>query len=142
MTPELIFTIVNAIAVLSWVGLAALPGHKIVTRIIGLAVPALLASIYIAIVAARIGGSDGGFSSLAAVTTLFADPWLLLAGWIHYLVFDLFAGSWEVRDARTRGLSHALVLPCLALTFLFGPAGWLLYLIVRVRYPDEARAAY
>jgi hypothetical protein len=122
-------------------GLAALPGHKTVTRITGLTVPAVLASIYIAIVAARIGGSDGGFGSLAAVTTLFADPWLLLAGWIHYLAFDLFVGSWEVRDARTRGMSHALVLPCLALTFLFGPAGWLLYVILRRRHPEVVRAA-
>jgi ABA4-like protein len=141
MTPELVFTIVNAAAFLSWAGLAALPGHKTVTRITGLAVPALLATLYIAIVAARIGGSGGGFSSLAAVTTLFADPWLLLAGWIHYLAFDLFVGSWEVGDARTRGMSHALVLPCLALTFLFGPAGWLLYLILRLRYPGVLRAA-
>ena len=141
MTPELVFTIVNAAAFLSWVGLAALPGHKTVTRITGLTVPALLASLYIAIVAARIGGSDGGFGSLAAVTTLFADPWLLLAGWIHYLAFDLFVGSWEVRDARTRGMSHALVLPCLAVTFLFGPAGWLLYLILRLRHPEVFSAA-
>jgi hypothetical protein len=141
MTPELVFTIVNAVAALSWVVLAALPGHKTVTRITGLAVPALLASIYAAMVAARIGGSEGGFGSLAAVAALFADPWLLLAGWIHYLAFDLFVGSWEVRDARTRGIPHALVLPCLALTFLFGPAGWLLYLILRLRHPQGVRAS-
>ncbi len=141
MTPELIFTIVNAVAFLSWVSLAALPGHRTITRITGLTVPALLAVIYVAIVAARIGGSEGGFASLAAVATLFADPWLLLAGWIHYLAFDLFVGSWEVRDARARGMSHALVLPCLALTFLFGPAGWLLYVILRVRHPEGVRAA-
>jgi len=141
MTPELVFTIVNGVALLSWVALAVLPGHKTITRLTGVAVPALLSFIYVAIVAARIGGSEGGFGSLAAVATLFADPWLLLAGWIHYLAFDLFVGSWEVRDARTRGLSHALVLPCLALTFLFGPAGWLLYVILRLRHPEVIRAA-
>ena len=141
MTPELVFTIVNGVALLSWVALAVLPGHKTVARLTGVAVPALLSFLYVAIVAARIGGSEGGFGSLAAVATLFADPWLLLAGWIHYLAFDLFVGSWEVRDARTRGLSHALVLPCLALTFLFGPAGWLLYVILRLRHPEVIRAA-
>jgi hypothetical protein len=35
------------------------------------------------------------------------------------------------RDARALGIPHWLVLPCLALAFLFGPAGWLLYAVVR-----------
>jgi hypothetical protein len=65
------------------------------------------------------------------VQKLFADPWLLLAGWVHYLVFDLFIGSWEVRDAGRLGIPHLLVVPCLVLSFLFGPAGLLLYGIVR-----------
>ena len=56
---------------------------------------------------------------------------LLLAGWVHYLAFDLFVGSWEVEDARARGVSHWLVLPCLLCTFLAGPAGLGLYLLVR-----------
>jgi hypothetical protein len=80
---------------------------------------------------ASFAGAEGGFSSLDEVASLFRNPWLLLAGWIHYLAFDLLIGTWEVRDARSRGISHLLVLPCLALTFLFGPAGWLLYLAVR-----------
>ena len=57
--------------------------------------------------------------------------WLLLAGWLHYLAFDLLIGRWEVRDAQQRGIPHLLVIPCLALTFLFGPAGWLLYRVVQ-----------
>jgi hypothetical protein len=40
-------------------------------------------------------------------------------------------GSWIVRDARRRGIAHLLVLPLLLLTFLFGPAGWLAYLLLR-----------
>ena len=65
------------------------------------------------------------------VARLFANRWLLLAGWVHYLAFALFLGSWEARDARLHGIPHWLVLPCLLLTFLCGPAGWLLYMIVR-----------
>ena len=45
-------------------------------------------------------GAEGGFGSLADVATLFGKPELLLAGWIHYLAFDLFIGAWEVRDAQ------------------------------------------
>jgi hypothetical protein len=56
----------------------------------------------------------------------------MVAGWTHYLAFDLLVGNWEMRDATARGIPYALVLPCLVLTFLFGPAGWLLYVIVRL----------
>ena len=56
---------------------------------------------------------------------------MLLAGWTHYLVFDMLVGSWEVRDAREHGIPHLLVVPCLFVTFMFGPAGWLLYRGVR-----------
>jgi hypothetical protein len=62
---------------------------------------------------------------------LFQNKWLLLAGWIHYLAFDLFIGSWQVRDAAKQGISHWLVIPCLALTFMFGPIGLLLYFLLR-----------
>lgn len=131
MTPELIFTIVNTIAFGSWLLLAALPGRRSAAQIAGIAVPALLATVYLVIIATAFAGSAGGFSSLADVATLFGNPWLLLAGWTHYLAFDLLVGSWEVRDARKRRMPHVLVLPCLAMTFLFGPAGWLLYLMLR-----------
>src|SRR5215831_3015326 len=90
---------------------------------------ALLAWIMLAVV-------PGGFSTLAGVGTLFSNPWLLLAGWMHYLAFDLLVGSWELEDAAERGIPHWIVVPCLLLTFMFGPAGWLLYRIVRsIRRP-------
>ena len=135
MSPDQIFSIVNLIALLSWVLLAAWPRqHRVPQIVAGLVVPALLATVYVAIIATKWGEGDGGFSSLKDVATLFGNPWLLLAGWTHYLAFDLFVGSWEVRDARDRGIPHLLVVPCLALTFLFGPAGWLLYLGLRSVY--------
>ena len=62
---------------------------------------------------------------------LFRNEWLVLAGWIHYLAFDLFVGAWEVRDSQDRGISHFLVIPCLLLTFFLGPIGLLLYFTVR-----------
>ena len=132
MSPNQVFPIVNFIALCCWLMLAVLPRRRWVTDVVaGVAVPAALAAVYTVIVAARFSGSEGGFSSLADVALLFSDPWLLLAGWIHYLAFDLLIGSWEARDARDRNISHVLVVPCLILTFLFGPAGWLLYLGVR-----------
>ena len=102
-----------------------------------IAMPALFAAIYVAIIVTQWKGSSGGFSSLSAVAALFSQPWLLLAGWVHYLAFDLFVGSWEVRDARERGIPHLAVVPCLLLTFMFGPAGWLAYSGLRAAYPSR-----
>jgi hypothetical protein len=133
MSPDQIFSIANAAALGCWVMLAILPGRKWVHHAIaGVGVPTVLAAIYTALIAANLTRSAGGFSSLSEVALLFSNPWLLLAGWIHYLAFDLLVGSWEARDARERGVPHPVVLPCLALTFLFGPAGWLLYLGARL----------
>ncbi len=122
----------NLVALSCWILLVIIPRKKWVSHIVaGVAVPAILAALYSILVAVNIGGSEGGFSSLSDVALLFSNPWLLLAGWIHYLVFDLLIGAWESRDASDRGISHLLLVPCLVLTFLFGPAGWLLYLGVR-----------
>jgi ABA4-like protein len=132
MTPNQLFSIVNPIALLSWLLLVILPGRKWVTEVVtGFAIPAMLATVYSAIIVTNFVGSSGGFSSLPDVALLFSNPWLLLAGWTHYLAFDLLVGTWETRDARERGVPHLLVVPCLILTFLFGPAGWLAYQGVR-----------
>jgi hypothetical protein len=131
VSAETAFSIVNATALVAWIALILLPGRRSVSQLAVTSVAALFAAAYIAIIAPRSLTSPGGFSSLAAVATLFANPWLLLAGWIHYLAFDLLIGSWEVRDARDRGIPHLAVVPCLLLTFMFGPAGWLLYMAER-----------
>jgi ABA4-like protein len=131
MTPETIFSIVSGVAAIGWLILAVLPARKWAVDVATLGLPVFFAVTYAAILVTQLPGSAGDFSSLAAVSTLFGNPWLLLAGWIHYLAFDLFVGGWEIRDSRRLGIPHWLMLPCLLLTFLFGPAGWLLYLALR-----------
>jgi len=140
VTPEQVFSIVNLIATAAWVALVILPGRRWVTGIVtSTVVPLLFAIVYVGIVATTFGRTPGGFSTLAGVATLFGNPWALLAGWIHYLAFDLLIGTWETRDAREHGLPHLLLVPCLVLTFLFGPAGWLLYRGVRLAKSSQMR---
>ena len=136
MTPEQVFSIANLIAIVAWIMLVILPGQRWVTDIVtSVVTPLAFALAYVVIVATTIdpaSGGGGGFLTLAGVAALFSNPWMLLAGWIHYLAFDLLIGTWETRDARERGLRHLLLIPCLVLTFLLGPAGWLLYMGVRL----------
>ena len=132
MSPEQLFGPLNALALLSWLLLAVFPGRPLISKlVVGTAVPAFFAVAYAGMIASSWSTSEGGFSSLDGVASLFANRWLLLAGWTHYLAFDLLVGVWEVRDSRDRRIPHLLVVPCLALTFMFGPAGWLLYQLIR-----------
>jgi hypothetical protein len=71
------------------------------------------------------------FSSLYGVMVGFSAPHIVVAAWIHYLIFDLFVGAWESRDAQRRGIPHLLVVPCLLVTLMVGPIGLLLYVLVR-----------
>lgn len=132
MKAEQIFSIANMTAIVGWLLILILPRWKF-TRIAVLsgALPLLLAFAYLVLIVLFFGKAEGGFDSLANVMKLFTNEWAVLAGWIHYLAFDLFVGSWEVRDAQRRGISHFLVIPCLVLTFLFGPIGFLLYSVLR-----------
>jgi len=138
MTPDLVFSMLNGVALVAWLVVAVAPRRRWANLIVPTAVPLGLAAVYAAIVAAVWAHSDGGFSTLADVATLFENPWMLLAGWTHYLAFDLLVGGWEARDAAERHVPYVFLLPCLILTFLFGPTGWLLYLGGRTAF---ARAA-
>jgi hypothetical protein len=132
MTPDILFRIANNLALLGWIILIFLYRWRWSARLIApVLIPALLAAIYVTMVVTQFGRGQGGFSSLSSVELLFQNRSMLLAGWVHYLAFDLFVGSWEVRDSQRIGIAHYLVIPCLILTFIFGPAGWFLYFLIR-----------
>lgn len=130
---ETLFTLVNAVAFGGWLLLLLAPRWRYsATLLAPVVVPGLFALVYVALM---IGywpqAPGGGFGSIAEVQTLFDVPGLLVAGWLHYLSFDLFIGSWQVRDAQRCGIRHGLVLPCLLLTFVLGPVGLGCYLALR-----------
>lgn len=132
MNAESLFSAAGTLVLPGWLLLVFLPRWRPVTPLItAVVIPALLALFYAWLIVTHLPGSSGGFGSLAEVRELFRDEYLLLAGWTHYLAFDLFIGSWEVRDAQRNGVHHLAVVPCLVLTFLLGPAGLLLYLVIR-----------
>lgn len=135
----LLYQIANWGVLPFWLLLILAPGWRPGPELIAArVVPGLLGAFYVALLflgagAAFAGGGPdgGGFDSLEAVMRLFTNPVAVLTGWVHYLAFDLFVGAWEVRDARARGVPHLLVVPCLILTLLLGPAGLLAYLAIR-----------
>ncbi|HEX6323766.1 MAG TPA: ABA4-like family protein [Vicinamibacterales bacterium] len=132
MTPAALFGVMNAVVLPAWLMLIFLPRFKWTRIVAAYAVPGGLAIVYLALLVMNPWPAGSGFATIAQVERLFSSSWLLLAGWIHYLAFDLFVGAWEVRDATRLHIPHLLVVPCLILTFLIGPVGLALYFIVRI----------
>jgi hypothetical protein len=126
-----IFSICNYVVLPGWLLLVVAPRWRWTQRVAALALPLALAVVYLTLVIMHFRESGGGFGSLAQVSKLFENPYMLLAGWIHYLAFDLFTGSWLVRDSQRLRIAHAFVVPCLLLTFLFGPVGLLTWFLIR-----------
>lgn len=137
--PSTAFSLGGNLAILGWLGLlvslfvaSARPIAQAAARFL---IPALLAIAYGLLIWTGFGEAQGGgFGSIAEVRALFASDSALAAGWLHYLAFDLFVGSWIAADGVKRRVPALLILPCLPLTFLFGPLGLLLYLALRLAF--------
>ena len=135
MDPETLFSGVSMIAMAGWLVLLASPFLKSwAWTIAGAAIPLLLSIAYVGLILAFWSGAEGGFDSLANVQRLFEVPEAALAGWVHFLAFDLFVGVWVARTARAEGIAFGFVIPCLFLTFMFGPAGYLAFSGLRLAH--------
>ena len=132
MSPEKVFRAVNLIAILPWLMMMILPKTDITKTVINSNVfPLVLALVYGFYIITTFGKSGGNFMTLVGVEKLFSKREVLLAGWVHYLIFDLFVGAWEWRDALQHDISQWILVPCLLLTLMFGPVGYLVYFVVR-----------
>lgn len=127
MWVDAVFTLGSALAARGWLPLASGERWPKSQRVwAATVVPLLLAAACAAIFPALYVAAPGGFSSVEELLVLLnADRRIALAGWFHYFAFDLLVGSLIVDEARARGMAAAWRIPALALTFLFGPAGWL-----------------
>jgi hypothetical protein len=122
------FSAVGALAMAGWASLILLPRWPRLVAILRHGIVAVLSLVYVFLILGyffRIEG--GGFGSIAEVRALFMSDPVLLAGWVHYLAFDLFVGIWIATQADALGIHRLLQVPILAATFIFGPLGLLLH---------------
>lgn len=134
MTLETLFSLCGGVAMLGWLGLVLAPRRELTCYWYpSVAAPVIFGLVYAYLMFTFQGEApaEGGFGTLEAVKALFSVDALLLAGWIHYLAFDLFVGAWILRDSQKNDIRHVLVIPCLFFTFMTGPFGLLLYLSLR-----------
>lgn len=135
---------VHAIAFAGWAALFALPWlgrRRAVLTARWAIVPLCLLYLLFLLTHLKAIPTDAGYT-LAAVGRFFDKPVLLLVGWIHYLVLDLLAGTWQAEHSERAAIPHALLLPCLFATMMIGPLGVLLYLGVAAFRRKKADPAH
>lgn len=128
-----IFTIVNMIAIPMWLLMIIFPKWKVTGFLIDFKViPIILSLIYaIYIIQTLFSGPPMDFGSLESVMVLFTSENAVLAGWVHYLAFDLLIGMWMLNENKTLNIHPFLMAPCLIGAFMFGPIGFLLFMGIK-----------
>jgi hypothetical protein len=133
MATSEVFSIANVIAMPMWILMIILPNWKATRFLIDFKVVPLLLSVLYAvyIISTMLSGPDMDFGSLESVMYLFTFEDAVLAGWVHYLAFDLLAGMWMLDKNRTLKIHSMLMVLCLICTFMLGPIGFLLFMGIR-----------
>jgi hypothetical protein len=133
MLPETLFSHASTAAMLGWAALIFGPRRFGWFNPIALwIIPSGLALVYGMIVLRHFAGVDGGFDSLRNVAKLMADDWVLLAGWVHFLAFDLFVGAIMALRMDRIGVSRLVQGPILFAIFMFGPFGFLIAALTEI----------
>ena len=123
MTAEQVFSFANPAALVGWIILIIAVITKrdwLRDRLAGFWWPLGLSAVYAVLIVFFFFKAPGGFGSLPDVKLLFTSDWAALAGWVHYLAFDLLVGTWIAREVMQRGQPRLLLVPLLPLTFMFG----------------------
>lgn len=132
---ETFFQATNTLALLAWIALVLFPGKKLVSGwLCAIVMPGALALAYAGVIGWKLatnGPPPGAVMTLAGLRAVFSDDWVFAAAWTHYLVFDMVVGAGIARDACRLGIPWPVRTASLLLTFLFGPAGYLVHVVAR-----------
>jgi len=133
MSPDAIFQTCSTIAMAGWLVLLIFsPFWSSFDKFLIAIIITLFAIVYAWLIFQVFSPGDfEKFGSLNGVMELFTNKTAVTAGWVHYLAFDLLTGIWIKKNAQKYNIHHLILVPCLLLTFMLGPIGLLLYLLVR-----------
>lgn len=129
---EIMFSVVGLLSFIGWGALVFSPLRHVALILVARIISVILVLIYTYLLVSLWGHEPKvDFSTLEGVASGFSDMGHLLTGWIHFLALDLFIGAWQVERAKKIGIPHIVLLPCLILTFLVGPLGLFLFLMIQ-----------
>lgn len=141
MIPSDIFSAANIMAFAMWFLLIILPNWKATRFLINYKViPICLSLVYaFYIIESLLSGPAMDFGSLEAVMQLFTVENAVLAGWLHYLVFDMLVGMWMLEQNKSLKIHPAIMAPILVATFMMAPIGFLLFMGIRAFNKQKVR---
>lgn len=145
--PYSLFTLSRILALTGWllllISLFARGTRPMIWPLTQFVLPAILCLCYVLMVWQGWGFMElpRSFIDLDGIGDLYTHPGPRTAGWLHFLALDMFAGTWIVRDGTERGMPLLLILACLPFTLILGPAGLLLYFVLRLIVGRRAPAA-
>ena len=126
----ILFDVCNLLILLVWGLVLFFPRQKISENLISYPwVPLGISFFYSYFIVVSGGLVEADFSSLEGTVSLFKNttPESAAAGWLHYLAFDFWVGTWIIRHSRKNEIAHlAIILPLLC-TFMLGPVGIMIY---------------
>ena len=133
MKPSEVFVISGQMALPMWLLMIVLPKWKGTRFLIDYKIIPIALSIMYAIYIYTSVSSGGSldFGSLQSVMQLFTQENAVLAGWVHYLAFDLLMGMWMLNQNKELGIHQLVMVPILLATFMLGPIGFLLFMTAK-----------
>jgi hypothetical protein len=133
MNNDTIFQLINSFVLFGWILLLLAPNWRHTIFLVRAAVIIPISLVYAGLVFKGLSQFDpNSFSTLGGVKTLFADESAVVAGWAHYLAFDLFVGSYIVQRGVSSQMPRWMYTLCLPFTFMFGPLGLLIFGIIQL----------
>ena len=143
ITVDALFSFSSQLAMFGWVVLIFFPRKlQLLNMLPKYIIPSLLSLTYAVLIMLYFFNTPGGFSTFQAVKTLFQTDSLLLAGWLHFLAFDLFIGAWIANKADSLGMSRLFQVPILFATFMLGPLGFIIFIGIRALMNTAKEASH
>tara|TARA_Y100000385_G_C13106168_1_gene648009 strand:+ start:5528 stop:5965 length:438 start_codon:yes stop_codon:yes gene_type:complete len=141
---SLIFNFCNILILIAWGAIIISPQKKISEILISYPwIPLTLSFFYIYFIIISGGLMEADLSSLNGIVTLFknATPESAAAGWLHYLAFDFWVGTWIIKHSRKEKISNKIIVLPLLFTFILGPVGILVYSLILLAKKSFSQAS-
>jgi hypothetical protein len=129
MNAETAFRVLNLVVLPWWALFLVAPRSQLARRAASHgAIFVALALAYAVLLTAALASGKGAGLGYEGLRSALSAPLGFLAGWTHYLVFDLFVGAWVLRESRRIDVEPR---PYLFFTLMAGPIGLGSFLVRR-----------
>jgi len=129
VSAELAFQLLNAVVLPWWAVWLVAPRSRWAARLAGHgAIFIALGLVYTGLLGAALSTGGGQGFDFDGLRAALSSPVGFLAGWTHYLAFDLFVGAWILREAGRLDLEPR---PYFFFTLMAGPLGLMSFLVRR-----------